>query len=87
MNQNKTPTLDEFLTICRQELSYLKEYGFTEVAPLHRTGENVRLFEAYSPLLHLARYIPSLHGQPVSLIVRLDKLEINTYNCTRENNR
>jgi hypothetical protein len=45
MNQNKTPTLDEFLTICRQELSYLKEYGFTEVAPLpHRAGNKFELW-------------------------------------------
>jgi hypothetical protein len=45
MDFQNTPTLDEFLRTCRQELEYLKVYGFTEVTtPSHRAGNDFEIW-------------------------------------------
>lgn len=40
MNQLRTPTLYEFLNTCRDELAYLKDYGFNEVSPPNHRSAN-----------------------------------------------
>jgi hypothetical protein len=40
-----TPTLDEFLSYCRESLRYLAEFGFVEASPpLHRRGNPFQLW-------------------------------------------
>lgn len=42
---NEAPTLNQFLTACRDALAYLEDYGFAEITPpTHRRGNHFQVW-------------------------------------------